>query len=50
MSIKSPPDAAVRRLPERPATPAEILGDIRRLGLKTPAEASRLVRAHRDRR
>jgi plasmid stability protein len=32
----------------RAATPAEVLADIRRLGLKTPAEAARLVRSDRD--
>jgi antitoxin FitA len=32
----------------RPATPAEVLADIRRLGLKTPTEAARLVRSDRD--
>jgi plasmid stability protein len=32
----------------RPATPAEVLADIRRLGLKTPAEATRIVRSDRD--
>ena len=32
----------------RAATPAEVLADIQRLGLKTPAEAARLVRSDRD--
>jgi plasmid stability protein len=32
----------------RAATPAEILADIQRLGLKTPAEAAHLVRSDRD--
>lgn len=30
------------------ATPADILADIRRLGLQTPSEATALVRADRD--
>ena len=32
----------------RAATPAEVLADVQRLGLKTPAEAARLVRSDRD--
>jgi plasmid stability protein len=39
-------EAAVRE--DRPAIPAEILADVRRLGLKTPSEAAALVRADRD--
>ena len=33
---------------DRPAMPAEILADVRRLGLNTPSEASSIV--HADRR
>jgi antitoxin FitA len=32
------------------ATPAEVLAEIRGLGLKTPAEATSIVRGDRDRR
>jgi hypothetical protein len=32
----------------RPATPADILAEIRRLGLRTPSEAAALIRADRD--
>ena len=32
----------------RVATPADLLADIRRLGLKTPSEASHLIRSDRD--
>ncbi len=32
------------------STPAEVLADVRRLGLETPAEAALLIRADRDRR
>jgi plasmid stability protein len=39
-------EAAVRE--DRPAMPAEILADVRRLGLNTPSEAAALVRADRD--
>jgi plasmid stability protein len=38
--------AAVRE--DRPATPAEILAEVRRLGLHTPSEAADWVRADRD--
>lgn len=38
-------EAAVQ--PDRPATPAEILADVRRLGLTTPSEAAALIRADR---
>jgi antitoxin FitA len=41
-------EAAVRE--DRPSTPAEVLADIRRLGLRTPAEAAGIVRADRDAR
>jgi plasmid stability protein len=34
----------------RPATPADILAEVRRLGLHTPNEATALVRADRDSR
>lgn len=33
---------------DRPATPAEILAEIRGFGLRTPSEAADLVRAGRD--
>ena len=39
-------EAAVRE--GRPATPAEILAEVRRLGLHTPSEAAGIVRADRD--
>jgi antitoxin FitA len=39
-------EAAV--MEERTATPAELLAEVRRLGLSTPAEAAGLVRADRD--
>jgi antitoxin FitA len=35
---------------ERPATPREILDEVRRLGLKTPREAAAIIRADRGRR
>ena len=41
-------EAAVRE--DRPATPAEILAEVRRLGLHTPSEAAAIVRADRDAR
>jgi plasmid stability protein len=34
----------------RPSTPAEVLAEVRRLGLRTPSEAASIVRASRDRR
>ncbi len=33
-----------------PATPADILAEVRRLGLRTPSEAAALIRADRDER
>jgi hypothetical protein len=33
---------------ERPATPADILTEVRRLGLRTSSEAAALIRADRD--
>jgi plasmid stability protein len=33
---------------DRPATPAEIVAEVRRLGLRTPSEAAAVVRADRD--
>jgi len=33
---------------DRPATPAEIMAEVRRLGLRTPSEATAIVRADRD--
>ncbi len=35
---------------DRPATPADILAEIRRLGVHTPSESVALVRADRDAR
>jgi plasmid stability protein len=35
---------------DRSATPAEILAEVRRLGLRTPSEATGIVRADRDAR
>ena len=34
----------------RPATPADILAEVRQLGLRTPSEAADLIRADRDSR
>jgi antitoxin FitA len=39
-------EATVRE--DRRATPAEILAEVRRLGLRTPSEAVALLRADRD--
>ena len=39
-------EAAVQE--DRPATPTEILAEVRRLGVHTPSEATALVRADRD--
>jgi antitoxin FitA len=33
---------------ERPATPADILAEVRQLGVRTPSESAALVRADRD--
>ena len=33
---------------EQPATPADVLAEVRRLGLRTPSEAAALIRAGRD--
>jgi len=41
-------EAAVHE--DRPATPAEILAEVRRLGLRTPSEAVAIIRADRDAR
>jgi len=41
-------EAAVRE--EQPATPREILDEVRRLGLKTPSESAAIIRADRGRR
>ena len=41
-------EAAARE--DRPATPADILAEVRRLGIHTPSEAAALVRADRDAR
>jgi plasmid stability protein len=39
-------EAAVRE--DRPASPAEILAEVRRIGLHTPSEAACIIRADRD--
>ncbi len=39
-------EAAARE--ETPATPAEVLAQVRKLGLSTPAEAADIIRADRD--
>ncbi len=39
-------EAAVQE--DRRATPAEVLAEVHRLGLRTPSEAAALVRADRD--
>jgi plasmid stability protein len=41
-------EAAVRE--NRPASPAEILAEVRRIGLHTPSEAAGIIRADRDAR
>jgi antitoxin FitA len=41
-------DAVCR--PSRLRTPDEILAEVRRLGLNTPAESAQIVRSDRDRR
>ncbi len=41
-------EAAARE--DRPATPAELLAEIRRLGVHTPSESVFLIRADRDAR
>ncbi len=33
---------------EQPATPADVLAEVRRLGLRTPSESAALIRADRD--
>lgn len=33
---------------DRPASPADVLAEVRRLGVETPAEAAALIRADRD--
>jgi plasmid stability protein len=39
-------EAAVEE--DRPSSPADVLGEIRRLSLRTPREAAELIRADRD--
>ncbi|HXQ66672.1 MAG TPA: Arc family DNA-binding protein [Alphaproteobacteria bacterium] len=39
-------EAAVRE--DQPTTPADVLAEVRRLGLETPSEAAALIRADRD--
>ena len=41
-------EAAVQEA--RPSSPAEILAEVRRLGLHTPTEAAAIIRADRDAR
>jgi antitoxin FitA len=41
-------EAAVRQ--DQPATAADILVEVRRLGLQTPSEAAAVIRSDRDRR
>jgi plasmid stability protein len=41
-------EEAVR--PPRSLTPGEVVAEVRRLGLRTPAESARIVRADRDAR
>ena len=41
-------EAAARE--DRPVTPADILAEVRRLGVHTPGEAAALIRADRDAR
>jgi plasmid stability protein len=41
-------EAAARE--DQPATPGEVLAEVRRLGLRTPSEAAELIRADRDSR
>ncbi|MGB3582022.1 MAG: Arc family DNA-binding protein [Roseiarcus sp.] len=41
-------DEAVQ--PERELSPAELLAEVRALGLRTPGDAAAIVRADRDRR
>ncbi len=41
-------ESAVRE--DRAATPADILAEVRQLGLRTPSEAAAIVRADRDAR
>jgi antitoxin FitA len=54
LSIKNAPDELVRAiikaaiLEDRRATPAEVLAEVRRLGLRSPSEAAALVRTDRD--
>ncbi len=33
---------------EQPMTPADVLAEVRRLGLRTPSESAALIRADRD--
>jgi hypothetical protein len=49
-----PPNPPIENVPKRvraddsSAMPADILAEVRRLGLRTPSEAAALIRAHRD--
>jgi hypothetical protein len=33
---------------DRPASPVDVLADVRRLGVETPSEAASIIRADRD--
>ena len=37
-------------LEARPATPADVLAEVRRLGLRTPDESAAIIRGDRDAR
>ena len=41
-------EEAVR--PERASSPSELLAEVRRLGVRSPAESAAIIRADRDRR
>jgi hypothetical protein len=41
-------EAAVQEA--RPSSPAEILAEVRRIGLNTPSESATIIRADRDAR
>jgi plasmid stability protein len=41
-------EEAVR--PDRELSPADLLAEVRRLGLRTPADSAAIIRADRDRR
>jgi antitoxin FitA len=41
-------EEAVR--PEQELSPAELMAEVRRLGLRTPGDSAAIIRTHRDRR